>query len=303
MIIQKIAFLVLVIILTSNPPQTKKLDVNSPNITSTGIEKKISKENDSLDYESKIEGFKKLLDNQFIYDKCTYFVIISNLDSVETDNIRNNTIVPAVECFYNDFFEKKPTEVTVIFLFKDDASYRYWADKLYSDDGLSRFGYYKPDERVMLMNISTGTGTLVHEMTHALVHFDFPDIPAWFNEGLGSLYERCSLKNGNIRGFVNWRLPILKEAIYNHSYTALDKLLQTGDNEFYGSKSDFYYSQARYLCMYIQEKDLLKSYYKQFRDNFEEDKSGKKFLEDLLNKKLKVINTDFLQWVNTLKYN
>lgn len=299
----KLAILVLALAFICNSSQNKNLGTNSPEVKNKYPENKISPENDSLDYESRIAEFKKLLDNQFIYDKCTFFVIVSNLDSVETATIRNNTIVPAVECFYNGFFEKRPTEITVIFLFKDDESYRFWANKLYSDKDLSRFGYYKPDERVMLMNISTGTGTLVHEMTHALAHYDFPNIPAWFNEGLGSLYERCSLKNGNIRGYINWRLPILKEAIYNHSYTALNKLLQTNDNEFYGSKSDFYYSQARYLCMYLQEKDLLKSYYKKFRDNFDEDKIGKRFLEEMLNEKITDINTDFLQWVNTLKYN
>ena len=73
-----------------------------------------------------------------------------------------------------------------------------WAKKLYDDDDLSKYGYYKPSEKTMLMNINTGTGTLVHEMTHALVRYDFPDIPSWFNEGLGSLYERCSLNNRTI---------------------------------------------------------------------------------------------------------
>lgn len=118
MIIHKIAFLVLALIFTCNSSQNKKLDINTSEAKGNGLEKKIYPLNDSLDYESRIEGFKKLLDNQFIYDKCTYFVIISNLDSVETGNIRNNTIVPAVESFYNDFFEKRPTDVTVIFLSK-----------------------------------------------------------------------------------------------------------------------------------------------------------------------------------------
>lgn len=83
----------------------------------------------------------------------------------------------------------------------------------------------------MLMNINTGTGTLVHEMTHALVRYDFPDIPSWFNEGLGSLYERCSLNNKTILGYVNWRLPSLQDAIADKSYTPLASLVKlTGMN-------------------------------------------------------------------------
>jgi hypothetical protein len=257
---------------------------------------------DTLDYKTKIDKYKKLLSSDFIYDKSSYFLIISNMTENETRSIIDNTIQPAVKCFYNDFFETRPTEVITIFLFKDDESYRHWAKELFSDTDLSRFGYYKPDERTMLMNISTGSGTLVHEMTHALVHYDSPDIPAWFNEGLGSLYERSSLRNGDIRGYVNWRLPTLKEALYNHTYTGLSVLIATDDNEFYGSNSDFYYSQARYLCMYMQEKSLLKKFYKMFRDNYSEDKTGKKFLEAVFNKKLGDIDKDYTEWVNTLTY-
>lgn len=244
-----------------------------------------------------------LLSEDFTLQEFSYFVIASNLSKNETSEIINNTISKAEKCFYNNFFEKKPDEVTTIFLFKDDKSYRYWAKKLYGNDDISRFGYYKPSDRVMLMNISTGTGTLVHELTHAFVRYDFPDIPAWSNEGLGSLYERCSLNGGEILGYVNWRLPTLQEAIKNNKYTSLDKLTKTSDEEFYGSRSDFNYAQARYLCMYLQEQGLLKKFYKLFRDNYSEDKTGKSFLEQVLNKKLALIDDDYLAWVGALVYN
>ncbi|MGH2574370.1 MAG: hypothetical protein ACRDFC_01580 [Ignavibacteria bacterium] len=254
------------------------------------------------DIELKLTELKGNLTDDFTVEKFSYFIIASNLTRSETKSILENTISRAVDCFYNGFFEKRPDDVTIIFLFKDDESYRYWANKLYDDEDLSRFGYYKPSKKVMLMNISTGTGTLVHEMTHALVAYDFPDIPAWFNEGLGSLYERCSLNNREIIGYVNWRLPTLQEAISKGTYTSLDKLLKTDDDLFYGSRSDFNYSQARYLCMYLQEKGLLKKYYRQFREKYGEDKTGKKFMEELLNKKLDEIEEDYIKWVGGLKY-
>lgn len=257
---------------------------------------------DTLDFESKIAELKNSLSNDFIIQKKSYFVIASNLSESETEKIVNNTIDRAVECFYNDFFTARPADVTTIFLFKDDATYRYWAKKLYDDTDLSRFGYYKPNSKVMLMNISTGTGTLVHEMTHALVRYDFPDIPSWFNEGLGSLYERCSLNNGSILGYVNWRLPDLQEAIHENSYTNLDKLVATNEDEFYGNRSGFNYAQARYLCMYMQEKGVLKNFYKTFRDNYAEDNTGKKFLEKIFSKSLEEIDLNYVSWVKSLKY-
>jgi hypothetical protein len=152
------------------------------------------------------------------------------------------------------------------------------------------------------MNISTGTGTLVHELTHALVRYDFPDIPAWFNEGLGSLYERCSLNNGIILGYVNWRLPALQDAISDNSYTNLNTLINTTEDEFYGSKSGFYYAQARYLCLYLQEKGLLRKFYKLFRDSYSEDNTGKIFLEQATGYSLTVLDSDFTKWAMTLRY-
>lgn len=257
---------------------------------------------DSLDYSSKISELKKTLPEDFIIAEESYFVIASNLSRDETKAIISNTISRAADCFYNDYLDKKPDDITTIFLFKNDETYRYWADKLFSDTDLSRFGYYKPASKVMLMNISTGTGTLVHEMTHALVRYDFPDIPSWFNEGLGSLYERCSLNNNIILGYVNWRLPALQDAIAGNSYTGLNTLVNTTEDEFYGSNSGFYYAQARYLCLYMQEHGVLKIFYRSFRDGFGKDETGKKYLEQVFGKKIDDIDKDYVRWVKTLKY-
>ncbi len=263
-----------------------------------------SGKNDSIliNFSGRINELKEKLTSDFIVKEHSYFVIASNLSETQTNNILTTTIDKAVECFYNDYFSVRPDEATTIFLFKNDDTYRYWAKKLYDDDDLSRFGYYKPTDKTMLMNINTGTGTLVHEMTHALVRYDFPEIPSWFNEGLGSLYERCSLNNKTILGYVNWRLPALQDALKDKSYTSIDVLVKTDWDEFYGIRSDVNYAQARYLCMYLQELNLLKKFYKLFRDTYNEDKTGKKQIETITGKNLKEFESDYIRWVNTLSY-
>lgn len=254
-----------------------------------------------FNYDEKTEELRKLVSDDFYIIGHSSFVVVSNLSTSETDRIINGTIGKAEECFYNDFFEIKPDELITIFLFKDDKSYRYWAEKLYGDSGLSPFGYYKPSKKTMLMNISTGGGTLVHELTHAFVRYDFPDIPSWFNEGLGSLYERCSLSGGNILGYVNWRLPGLQKTINNKTYKSLSVLVNTSDDEFYGENSGFYYAQARYLCYYLQENGLLKKFYKTFRERFNEDNTGKIFLEEILNTDLKSFDAEFKKFILSLE--
>lgn len=256
----------------------------------------------SFNYDATVQSLRSQLSDDFMVQGHSCFIIVSNLSETETQKIVSNTIDRAYECFYNDFFSVKPDELTTIFLFGDDKSYRYWAKKLYGDDDLSRYGYYKPYAKTMLMNINTGTGTLVHELTHALVRYDFPDIPSWFNEGLGSLYERCSLNDKQILGYVNWRLPALQKAINGKYYTSLEMLTKTNYDEFYGDGSDVNYSQARYLCMYLQEQGLLKSYYKLFRDTYDSDNTGKTQLEKITGKGIQSLDDDYVKWVMTLKY-
>jgi hypothetical protein len=251
----------------------------------------------------KISELKNLLTSDFIIRTNSYFIIASNLGTEETERIIENTVERSVGCFYNNYFDIKPDEYTTIYLFKDDESYRYWAEYIYGDTDLSRFGYYKPDSKAMLMNISTGTGTLVHEITHALVRYDFQDIPSWFNEGLGSLYERCSLNNKEIIGYVNWRLPILHTAINKNKIPALSTLMKKTTNEFYGKGSDVHYAEARYLCMYLQEKNLLKTFYKKFRDTYESDRTGISQLNETLGKNINQFEPEFINWVLSLKYN
>ena len=247
-------------------------------------------------------ALKETLSSDFCFVKSGYFLVVSNLSQSEAKGLSENSIGSALKCFYNDYFIAKPTELVTVFLFKDDASYRFWADKLYGDkDDLSRFGYYKPSKKVMLMNIATGSGTLIHELTHSLVRYDFPDIPSWFNEGLGSLYERCSFENNEIRGHVNWRLPALVEAIRKNQYSSLKTLMSTDDETFYSDESALNYSQARYFCMYLQDKGLLKKYYKTFRDNFSSDNTGISFAEELLSSNIVSIDTEYKSWVLTLK--
>lgn len=272
-----------------------------PNREITNVQIPEIKSDSTFDYTPVITSLKKQLPESYYVTTFSSFVIASNLSSIQTNSIVSNTIEKTEECLYNDYLEIKPNEITTIFLFKDDKSYREIAKKLYGDTDLSRFGYYKPGEKAMLMNISTGTGTLVHELTHCFVNYDFPDIPSWFNEGLGSLYERCSLNDNQILGYVNWRLPELQEAISNKTYTSLETLMGTSDKTFYGDNSSLNYAQARYFCLYLQQKGLLKKYYKTFRDRFEEDKTGIIFLKEILKTDVSSFDKTYVEWVKTLK--
>lgn len=131
------------------------------------------------------------------------------------------------------------------------------------------------------MNISTGGGTLVHELVHPFVAANFEKCPSWFNEGLASLYEQCGERDGKIVGYTNWRLRGLQLAIKDGFLGSFEKLMSTSDREFYDGDGTNY-AQARYLCYWLQEKGLLRDYYHQFVANAEQDPEGIKTLKRLI---------------------
>lgn len=188
------------------------------------------------------------------------FIVLGNIPAERFRQIMRYTIRACSQAMHKQYFEKKPDYTIRIYLFGDDASYRRTARKLWGDTDLSPFGYYKPSEKTLVMNIATGTGTLVHEMFHALVEPDFPEIPAWFNEGVASLYECCRVGEDRLTGMMNWRFPRLQKAVRDDELVPLKRLVFTSTAQFYGRGSDLHYSQARYFCMYLQKKGLLENF-------------------------------------------
>lgn len=229
------------------------------------------------------------------------FVIAGDGSPRQLAAYRDRTILAAARALRAMYFAKDPQEPNLIFLFESEAPYKRLAKKWFGDEDVPHFGFFRPSQHVMLMNVSTGTGTLVHELTHALMAPDFPEAPGWFNEGLASLYEQCSLGPGTIEGHENWRLPALQKAIRANKLRPLRELIE--DPHFY--RSDLVglnYAQARYLMFYLQEKQLLRAYYRQFREGAKDDPTGMGTLERLIApQRLEEFEQQWKQWVLQLK--
>ena len=251
-----------------------------------------------------LEQWRSRFDHEGLhYVSAPPFVIAGDGSMRQLARYRDGTILAATRALEATYFDKHPTEPILILLFESESPYKRLAKKWFDDDDPPHFGFYRQRDRVMLMNVATGTGTLVHELTHALIAPDFAGVPAWFNEGLASLYEQCSLGNNTIRGLANWRLPGLQKAIRAGKLRPLAELIQ--DPDFY--REDLVginYAQARYLMFYLQEKDLLQSYYRQFRDHARDDPTGLKSLRDLIAPQdLNDFEREWRQWVLGLRFN
>ena len=191
----------------------------------------------------------------------------------------------------------------MVWLFKDKKSYEHHLKKHWKTEPGTPFGFYSAKHDALFMNISTGGGTLVHEMVHPLMESNFPQCPSWFNEGLASLYEQCGEEKGKIMGKTNWRLGGLKTAIKKGTVPPFEKTMSTTTSGFYNQDPGTNYSQSRYLCYYLQERSLLRTYYKEFQKNAKNDPTGLKTLKRVL----KITDMEKFQkhwetWVSKLRF-
>lgn len=236
------------------------------------------------DYCQHIMGLKaKLPGDNFRIVIQRPFVVVGDEAADVVQQRATRTIKWAVDHLKQDYFEKDPRDILDIWLFKDEDSYRTNVKAVFKDRPTTPFGYYSPKHKALIMNIATGGGTLVHEIVHPFMAANFAGCPSWFNEGLASLYEQCGEENGHIRGETNWRLQGLQTAIEKQRLSTFEDLCATTTEAFYADNKGTHYGQARYLCYYLQEKGLLRKYYREFRKNSATDPTGFKTLQKVLN--------------------
>jgi hypothetical protein len=228
---------------------------------------------------------KKLPSDDFTIVEAPPFVVIGDDQPAEVRRRARDTVAWAVEKLKAAYFEKDPPEILDVWLFKDKESYEENAEKLFRTKPDTPYGYYSSTDKALVMNIATGGGTLVHEIVHPFVAANFPECPAWFNEGLGSLYEQSGEVDGRIVGRTNWRLPGLQKAIRATRVPSFKALCATTSDEFYEKDRGTNYAQARYLCYYLQQEGLLRQFYRRFHANCKEDPTGYATLQEILGRK------------------
>ncbi len=230
------------------------------------------------------------------------FVLLGNQGTEALGRHAKSIVRWAVQRLTKDYFEAPPLDIVEVWLLGDDDSYRTHAREVFDDDPDTPYGYFSPRHGVLIMNIATGGGTLVHELVHPFIASDFPRCPSWFNEGLASLYEQCQDRDGHIWGTTNWRLAGLQETITAGVLPSFETLMSTTRDEFYEEDPGSNYAQARYLCLYLQEQGALVDFYRTFRRDSVKDPTGLASLRAAVGDDLVAFQTQWERWVSTLHY-
>jgi hypothetical protein len=267
-----VAGLTLLIVIRSRqaPAESQSAKTSYPIASPLGSE--TDPENDFAAHVDQLK--KKLPSNDFSIVIQPPFVVVGDEAAEALKKHSEHTVKWAVDKLKQDYFSKDPKAILDIWLFKDSASYEKNAVLLFGEKPTTPYGYYSSRHKALVMNISTGGGTLVHEIVHPFVEANFPECPAWFNEGLGSLYEQSGEVNGHIHGYTNWRLPGLQAAIKARTVISFKELTSLEANKFYNDERGDHYAQARYLCYYLQQRGLLTKFYREFHAHQKEDVSG-----------------------------
>jgi len=205
-----------------------------------------------------------------------------------------------IEHLERDFHMREPPDVIDVWLLGSAESYVDNAFCLLGERPSTPYGFFMPAHRALFMNIATGGGTLIHELVHPFIAASFPSVPAWFNEGLASLYEAVKEKDGQLWGLPNWRLAGLKRAIRAGKLPSFAAMTSDSEERFRASSTG--YAQARYLCLYLQEKGLLHRYYDQFLAGVATDPTGYKTLVRVLGAPgMKGFEARWQEWVLALE--
>jgi len=209
-----------------------------------------------------------------------------------------------LRAYFTGRFDKRPEQAVSVYLFGDARSYEAYCRQRWAAPCGTPFGFYRPDERRIVMNVGPGIGTLTHELVHPIVQTDFPGAPQWLNEGLASLFEALTMPAaGEIHGVKNWRHPRLLRALRSRDErhkASLPALFGLDDASFRGEDEDLNYATARYFCQWLDRQGKLWPFYRYFRDHRRDDPSGQKAFEVVLGKTPAAASPDWARWVQRL---
>jgi hypothetical protein len=294
----------------------------------------------AADYAQRVMRVKKRAPEGFTILIQKPYVVVGDESPAEVRRWATGTIQWASDLLKQDYFTEDPDDILAIWLFKDKESYEKHTEELFDDTPDTPYGYVSYKHKAMIMNIGTGGGTLVHEIVHPYIASNFPNCPSWFNEGLGSLYEQCGEYRGRIWGRTNWRLEGLQKGItkkreeaaraanpekaeekpesdeaaeeaeeeeeYVGTVLPFRELCNTTSREFYYHDAGMHYAQARYLLYYLQQHNLLRTYYHEFHRNAGNDPSGYQTLMKVLGVETEAgmdkFQEDWEAWVMKLRY-
>lgn len=226
------------------------------------------------------------------------YVLAGDMPEEVLERLYRNVVQPTARALSVSFFDATPDEPITIVAFAKETAFRDFARRVDRRQPESYYGYYLRSQRRLVVNVATGAGTLAHELTHALAHFDFPNLPEWLDEGLASVFEQSEFAETGHRltGTDNWRVHHVLRALHQNQLRKTEELVQGRSVRANHEAID--YAHARYVCLYLQEQQLLEPYYRKLRARSPSDPTGWLTLREIVGSDATTdFDTEFRRWV------
>ena len=231
----------------------------------------------------------KVLSNQ---RKTQHFHIYTDLDSGSLDHYEQ-FFEGFVKYFEKDYFKIRQRRPLKIYLFKNEASYKPYAESVHGS--YTKYGFYMGLKRnLIVVNRASGLGTTTHELVHYFIDTSFvKHPPEWIDEGIATFFEKFIGhldENGNLTisfgYFSNWRFPITKKDINKLN---LKNLIKSSDPD---------QCAARSLMLFLHKKGLFSKCVKKWRIA-KNDPTGVVTLEKIYGKSISKIEQDWKNWIRS----
>ena len=142
---------------------------------------------------------------------------------------------------------------TLVVLAEDTAMLRRLAEALYPstvDLTVPPFGFYHPEDRLILTTTTDGDAAFLHWLMRALVQEDNPDAPDWFLEAMATLYDRHDGKANRLKPVLDDRMALIAPS------EDLDYDIFAGICDC-SALTDEQYALIRLLLVYLDERGQL----------------------------------------------
>ena len=165
---------------------------------------------------------------------------------------------------------------------------------------ISTYGIFFADK-------DTGYGVFVHECMHSFHHYDQNAAnqhhPRWMTEMFSEIYTDLKQGENNeiVPSIYSNRLLTLDAFIKEGKMESLSKLITTPDEKAFKDIDIYlFYSMSKYLGLYLREKGLLLDFYKEYKSNYNTDKTGKLALEKVTKESIEKLDKNWQNWINEL---
>jgi hypothetical protein len=231
------------------------------------------------------------------------FILAGNVSPERLEQAFRDTIQPAYIAIAATYELAEFADPVTVIGCADEVTYRDLSARLFDLQTTSIYGYFRPTERTVVVNLATGdSAALTHELTHALIDNDCENIPLWLNEAIASMHESCVFKTDPIEILPkdNWRLAILEKAVKERSCPALVEMVD--DAHFQTDPRGVNYAIARYFAIFLHERSVLPNLLAEINESERGSDNSTASLQLVIRylglPSLRALETEFQRWLS-----